>query len=740
MLRRINAIILVFTTLLSIPVFVQADTDMIVFGSYEQDGNQDNGKEPIEWIVLKKDGNRLLLISQYALDCKKYNEEYTDTDWENCTLRSWLNSDFLNTAFSKEEQKSILKASVVNASSSCNPNWKTNGGNNTSDNIYLLSFAEYNRYFQNKDDTCYGTNYAKKQGAKILFSQNCTWWLRSPGKKQDCASTVGIGEADSTFVAYDSVGIRPVLWINTTAYKNEPQNSGEHDITSEFILNGTDEYGALGGTVIGNQSTTNITAGEEVFHANQGHGFAAESANIQAAADAGDDVTHTGGSNIKDGPDYQIINGNTIIQVQTKYCKTANETINACFEDGLFRYMADENTPMFIEVPKDQYNRAVELMEDRITKGQVPGVSDPAEAKNIIRPGAVTYQQAKNLAKAGTIESLKYDAKNSIVSCTTAFGISATVRFATSIWAHDDIETALENSLYTGLSIGGNAFITGVLAGQLVKAGLNSALVPTSEAIINFVGPKASAVIVNAARLGTTPIYGAAAMKSAAKLLRGNIITSTIAIALFTVPNVVEMFRGRVSGKQLFKELATTTGGIAGGMAGGAAGVAVGGVAGAAASAATGALLGSIVPGIGNIVGGVVGGAIGIAGAVGGAIAGSAATEAVVGLFVEDDAEEMLDILSDEFQILADEYLLNQEEAEKVSKILQSKLTGEILKDMFASNDRYLYARNLIEPTVIAVTKSRQIITMPSDDLIAEELIDTLEKISSMDLSQMEVE
>ena len=81
--------------------------DIIKFGHYEQDGNTSYGKEEIEWEVLKVESDRVLVVSKYALDCKPYNTEYTDVTWETCSLRQWLNSTFLNTAFSAEEQKKI---------------------------------------------------------------------------------------------------------------------------------------------------------------------------------------------------------------------------------------------------------------------------------------------------------------------------------------------------------------------------------------------------------------------------------------------------------------------------------------------------------------------------------------------------------------------------------------------------------------------------------------------------------
>ena len=490
------------------------------------------------------------------------------------------------------------------------------------------------------------------------------------------------------------------------------------------------EGASIAGAVIGNQSTVNIVAGEEVFHASQGHGFAAESANMQAEAKKGSEVVHTGSSNIKDGADYIYKNGGGRFQVQTKYCKTAKHTINSCFDsknDGMFRYYAEKNKPMLIEVPYDQFEECIELMEQKIKEGKVEGVTNPAKAREIIRQGTVTYKTASNLAKAGNIESLRFDAANSVVSCTSALGISATVRFATSIWNHDDLPTAIKNSMYTGLSVGGNAFITGVLAGQLAKAGLNSALVPATDAIIDFVGPKAAQVVVNASRIGVTPIYGAAAMKSASKILRGNVITGTITTVLFTVPDIVNAFRGRMSAKQVLKNAASTIGGIGGGIAGTAGG--------AAAGAAAGALIGSVVPGIGTLIGGAVGGLGAVLGGVGGAIAGSAGGKAIADLIAEDDADEMLKIVSEELQTIAEEYLVNSEEAEKIYAKLNDVIDAKKLKDMYAANDRKKFARYFLEPVVKDVISDRQEIVIPSDEMLAKQLVVTLEEIEEMDLA-----
>ena len=87
-----------------------------IFGEYEQDYNLVNGKEPIEWIILDVQEDRCLLISRYALDAKRYNSEIEDVTWATCTLRSWLNSTFLNDAFNSEQQKDILESKIDNSS------------------------------------------------------------------------------------------------------------------------------------------------------------------------------------------------------------------------------------------------------------------------------------------------------------------------------------------------------------------------------------------------------------------------------------------------------------------------------------------------------------------------------------------------------------------------------------------------------------------------------------------------
>ncbi len=193
----------------------------ITFGNYYQ--SDSSTKEPIEWLVLDHDAgeNRTLVISRYALDCKKYNEKYVDITWEQCTLRAWLNEEFLNAAFSAEEQKMIP---TVTVSADKNPDYNTAPGNATQDKVFLLSITEVNKYFKNdKARMCAPTQYADNNGAwtsssyQVDGKATCYWWLRSPGDiSYSAAGVISVGSVGSFGITVNgSLGaVRPALWID----------------------------------------------------------------------------------------------------------------------------------------------------------------------------------------------------------------------------------------------------------------------------------------------------------------------------------------------------------------------------------------------------------------------------------------------------------------------------------------------------------------------------------------------
>lgn len=183
----------------------------LTLGSCTQNSS---AKEPIEWQVLDVKGNEALLVSRYALDCRPYHHNDTDTTWENCDLRKWLNDDFLKASFTAEEQERILLSEVLNDD---NRKYGTPGGNATRDRVFCLSLAEAERYFkENAERRCPPTALAELHGAYYLIKGNCWWWLRSPGFGQCLAGTVGPGGAlDSIGDGFlcDNNAVRPALWV-----------------------------------------------------------------------------------------------------------------------------------------------------------------------------------------------------------------------------------------------------------------------------------------------------------------------------------------------------------------------------------------------------------------------------------------------------------------------------------------------------------------------------------------------
>lgn len=188
--------------------------DYVYFGLYEQDNDTTNGKENIEWLVLEKKDNKSLIISKYALDCQPYNERKENVTWETCTLRKWLNNEFINKAFTAEEQARIA---TVNVPAHKNPKYDTDPGKVTKDKVFLLSIVEVKKYFSSDDARkSKATDYAMTNGAFVDSNGYSTWLLRSPGDGSDCCCYVNIDGYVNYYYYVDcrDYGVRPALWIN----------------------------------------------------------------------------------------------------------------------------------------------------------------------------------------------------------------------------------------------------------------------------------------------------------------------------------------------------------------------------------------------------------------------------------------------------------------------------------------------------------------------------------------------
>lgn len=188
--------------------------DEVKFGAYEQDNNPSNGKEEIEWEVLEKKDNQILVISKKALDVQEYWDSFENTDWEASEMRKWLNESFFQNAFSQYHQSLIMDTAVT---ADQNPDYQTDTGASTTDKIYLLSMDEVQRYFPDIESrNCQPTVYTKVKGVAIQ-NLNTWWWLRTSGKDRKHMAVVyfdGEMKSDGFRVYVKDGGVRPAMWIN----------------------------------------------------------------------------------------------------------------------------------------------------------------------------------------------------------------------------------------------------------------------------------------------------------------------------------------------------------------------------------------------------------------------------------------------------------------------------------------------------------------------------------------------
>lgn len=209
-----------------------------IMGKYEQDNNLSNGKEDIEWKILYKDKNKALLYTRYIIDNMRYNDEDVDITWENSTLRQWLNDEFINDTFSKEEKNLITEVLNENAK---NDVYGTDSGNKTTDKVFLLSLDECKKYFgkstKNKDGynannklAATGTDYAISKGLIVEsinkknkndkeenIKGNSPFWLRNAGILKNFATGVDVyGDVNSeggNNVVNELNGLRVAIWV-----------------------------------------------------------------------------------------------------------------------------------------------------------------------------------------------------------------------------------------------------------------------------------------------------------------------------------------------------------------------------------------------------------------------------------------------------------------------------------------------------------------------------------------------
>ena len=492
-------------------------------------------------------------------------------------------------------------------------------------------------------------------------------------------------------------------------------------MVTETVVDGVESFdakpvvtGVAAGAAVESSQIAVFAEHKAAINTPAGHGEMAEEAITLLDKFRGLEARVIGRDNAKDGADRVIGD----IFIQTKYYKTARGSLEACFrpESGEYRYMHD-GQPMQLEVPKDQYQKVLEEFRKKIKQGKVPGVTDPNEAKNIVKEGRLTYQQAVNLTKPGTIESLQYDAATGVMTCSCAMGLT----FVTTVYLAwrktGDIHQAIQAGASAGLQVFGISFVQHMLVSQLARTGLANTLMAPSQYVVGRLGYQASATIVNGIRAlsGKGAIYGAAASKHLAKILRSNVVTSVLSFAVFSIPDTYNVALRKISGAQYAKNMSVLAGSIATGAGGAvAAGVVAAKVAGAAGTA--------VAPGVGT--------AVGIAGGFIGGTVGAGVIKAAGDLLHEDDIEVLGRMFNAYVSCMIGEYLLDDAEIDalvtQISEVDQ-KTFKKLFESIAQAEKQEETIRSFLTPMFDDVVAKRAEFLLPSAEMVVDAMVGLVE-------------
>jgi hypothetical protein len=417
----------------------------------------------------------------------------------------------------------------------------------------------------------------------------------------------------------------------------------------------------------------------------QGHGFAAENGNNMADKLSGKNSRVIGGDNAKNGAD-RIVDGQL---VQTKYLSTGARSVGAAFDgmNGDYRYLDNNGKPMQLEVPKDQYTQAVKTMQQKIRAGKVPGITDENHANELVRKGHLTYDQAKNIVRFGTIESISYDIIDGAIIGLSAGGISFGITLVMNYINTRDVATSIRTSIIQGGKTFGKSLTMYVTAQQLHRITVVQNVLTKID--ISCLSPTGIDMLKRGMNLDSVNAIN--------KALRGTVITSVVLISITTGPDFIRLVRGRISHAQFIKNLAVTTSGVVGGTAGSFAGA---------------ALLAPLGP-LGIMAGMVVGGAV--AGSISATLMHN-----VTKKYIREDREEIMAIVEKSAERLITLFLLSEEEIDCFSGNLANVCNEEFVQIIFSSKERKALVNFYLKPMVVSVIKQRPSIVYSHNDIIGE--------------------
>lgn len=417
-----------------------------------------------------------------------------------------------------------------------------------------------------------------------------------------------------------------------------------------------------------------LNENKSYMNGRQGHGYAAEYANLTVdrmlhknVINEAQNLDPNTGKQVTNGAD-RIVNGTYI---QSKYVADFPSLWRDAFASGEGRYIHDGEW-MKIEVPRDKYVNYKSELQKKIDNGDLKGVEPGTDAGMFLKKGYISYEESVSIAKAGTIEGVMIDAANGIMCALPVATISAVIIFAQSIWNGDSADKAAKASFEVFIEGMGKVVAVHVVTSQLIRKNVQIPI--TGTTIENPLLDLANSLTgeLKHASFAKTSIGQTLGLDN---LTGQKLFSGTVTAIIYFGPDVCKYFQGRVSQKQLFKNVTSTAAGMA--------------------------------------VGAKMGATMGIVGMVAGGILGSMATKKVLDAFIIDDAQEMFAIFKEEFIDVITMSRLSREEFIQIADwTVENDDFSNFLELMYSKEEPRAFAREYLNELVQYTYSLRQPITI----------------------------
>lgn len=326
-----------------------------------------------------------------------------------------------------------------------------------------------------------------------------------------------------------------------------------------------------------------------------------------------------------------------------------------------------------------------------------------------LKKGAFTYIQIRHIAEAGNIHLLQIDEQGCICFLEEMICMSIVISFAQSKWNGAAREEAIDNAILTGIAVIGESFTEEMIYEHIQMMDV-SGHIELDDGLLGAVKKNGAKVVVKKMASSATKkaMYGSLAAKKAIMILNANVVTGAIVTGGMSSVDVVRTIKGEMSPAQLFKNISKTAACVAGSIIG----LIVGGG------------IGFTIPNVSTTVISLIGGIIGL---ILGSIVTSKIIKKVLDLIIKDDALKMLEIFNEQLANLLEVYLLNEQELHQVLNDFNEIYNmPEELRNMYASQNREVYAQGVIEIELNRIVRMRMYLQLPSN----EEFYGAIERIA----------